>query len=122
MVVEYFLPHSLGFNDPTLWQQSASASQFGSAAFQDLQMTSSTSVISGGTDDGDGNESLSFNQRNVKKWEVDEPLGDMATISPVLYCNLRHPELKIHYPGKFAHVLPTEFKRCLTDRAFTFMF
>jgi hypothetical protein len=89
----------LGFNDTTLWQQSTAPSQFSSAAFQDLHMASSSSVISGGADDGDASESLSFNQRNVKKWEVDEPLGEMATISPVLYCNLRHPELKIHYPG-----------------------
>jgi hypothetical protein len=112
MTVECILLHRLGFNDPTLWPQSAAASQFGSAAFQDLQMTSSTSVMSGGADDGDASESLSFNQRNVKKWEVDEPLGEMATISPVLYCNLRHPELKIHYPGNFLYSLPTKLKLC----------
>jgi len=44
-------------------------------------------------------ESLSYNQRNIKKWETDEPLGDLATISPVLYANICHPDLKIQYPG-----------------------
>jgi hypothetical protein len=40
-------------------------------------------------------------RRNMQKWESDEDLGDNATISPILYCNLCHPELKIQYPGMF---------------------
>ena len=43
--------------------------------------------------------SLSYNKRNIQKWEKDEPLGEKATITPVLYCNLKHPQLKIDYPG-----------------------
>ena len=58
---------------------------------------------SGPTGDGrePGDDShLSYNQRNVKKWEKDEPLGPLATSSPVLYANLEHPNLKTDYPGK----------------------
>jgi len=44
-------------------------------------------------------ENLSYNQRNIKKWETDEPLGDLATISPVIYANMCYPDLKIQYPG-----------------------
>lgn len=55
-----------------------------------------------------GGEHLSYNQRNVKKWETDEPLGDMATISPVLYANLCHPELKTQYTGYFIKIINTE--------------
>jgi hypothetical protein len=99
----------LGFNDPTLWPANAAATatapatagQFRSTEFRDLPMNAASSLMVGAIDDSDTSENLSFNQRNVKKWEVDEPLGDMATISPVLYCNLRHPELKIQYPGTF---------------------
>jgi histone-lysine N-methyltransferase MLL3 len=49
--------------------------------------------------DGDV-DSLSYNKRSMKKWEQDEALGDNATISPVLYANLKHPELKTQYTGK----------------------
>ncbi len=42
---------------------------------------------------------LSWNKKNMQKWEKDEPHGDLATISPVLYCNINHPELKTQYPG-----------------------
>lgn len=45
-------------------------------------------------------ETLSFNKRNIQKWEKDEPLGKMATISPVLYCNINHPDLKEQHPGR----------------------
>ena len=45
-------------------------------------------------------ETLSYNKRNIQKWEKDEPLGELATISPVLYANIQHPELKQKYPGK----------------------
>lgn len=38
-------------------------------------------------------------RRNMLKWECDEDLGESATISAVLYCNLRHPEFKQQYPG-----------------------
>jgi len=38
-------------------------------------------------------------RRNMQKWESDEELGDHATISAVLYCNMNHPELKQQHPG-----------------------
>ena len=44
-------------------------------------------------------EPLSYNKRNVLKWEKDELLGDLATTSPVLYANMTHPDLKSSYPG-----------------------
>lgn len=37
-------------------------------------------------------------KRTSQKWESDEALGDKATISPVVYCNINHPELKTKYP------------------------
>ncbi len=64
----------LGFSDPS-WQQSS-------------------------PDDTDDLSSLSYNKRNILKWEKDEPAGEFSTISPVLYCNVNHPELKVNYPGK----------------------
>ncbi|RWS06901.1 Histone-lysine N-methyltransferase MLL3-like protein [Dinothrombium tinctorium] len=39
------------------------------------------------------------NQKNVLKWESDETLGPLATISPVLYANLNYPNLKRDYPN-----------------------
>uniref|UniRef100_A0A182ILT4 PHD-type domain-containing protein n=1 Tax=Anopheles atroparvus TaxID=41427 RepID=A0A182ILT4_ANOAO len=38
-------------------------------------------------------------QKLSEKMRKDEMLGDMATISSVLYCNMRHPELKAEYPN-----------------------
>lgn len=76
-----------------LWAQSSSGGHFGSAAYHDMNVGAS---MMGGDEAG---ESLSYNQRNIKKWETDEPLGDLATISPVLYANICHPDLKIQYPG-----------------------
>ena len=41
----------------------------------------------------------SSNSRTVvAKWQEDERLGDKATISPVLYANLKHPNLRAEYP------------------------
>lgn len=34
----------------------------------------------------------------IFQWKEDEPLGLDATISPVLFANTVHPELKIQYP------------------------
>ncbi|CAM9277181.1 unnamed protein product [Lampetra fluviatilis] len=48
-----------------------------------------------GEGEGDG---LSYNQRNILKWEKDELLGEMATTSPVLYANINFPNLKTEYP------------------------
>ena len=45
-------------------------------------------------------EGLSYNKRSMQKWEKDEALGENATISPVLYANLKHPELKTQYRGQ----------------------
>lgn len=44
--------------------------------------------------------SATQNQRNSRKFEMDESLGDKATSSSILYANLKHPELKTEYPGK----------------------
>lgn len=43
-------------------------------------------------------ERISYNKRNILKWEKDEEFGENATISPVLYANLTHPELRTRYP------------------------
>ena len=45
------------------------------------------------------NESQTYNQRNLAKWQHDMSLGEAATISPVLYANHKHPELRTEYPG-----------------------
>ena len=45
---------------------------------------------------------MSWNKKNILKWEKDEPLGELATISPVLYANVNFPELKTKYPGTSA--------------------
>ena len=36
--------------------------------------------------------------RSSAKWQADEPLGENSTIAPVLYCNMKHPELITTYP------------------------
>ena len=38
-------------------------------------------------------------RRSLLECECDEDLGENATYSAVLYCNLKHPELKQQYPG-----------------------
>ncbi|KAL5009713.1 hypothetical protein ScPMuIL_012018 [Solemya velum] len=40
----------------------------------------------------------SSSRRNIQKWEPDEDMGHMSTISPVLYANMRHPELRQQFP------------------------
>ncbi|MED6258527.1 hypothetical protein ATANTOWER_008583 [Ataeniobius toweri] len=45
--------------------------------------------------EGDG---LSYNQRSLQRWEKDEGLGELSTISPVLYANTNFPSLKQDYP------------------------
>ena len=37
--------------------------------------------------------------KQILKWQEDEKLGAMATISPVLYANLNYPNLRDEYPG-----------------------
>lgn len=44
----------------------------------------------------------SSNQKNLKKAEEDESLGENASISMVLFANLSHPELKTEYPGELS--------------------
>lgn len=56
-----------------------------------------------GTEEEGGGTTTS--RRNMLKWECDEDLGEHATISAVLYCNLRHPELKQQYPGTMCQIL-----------------
>lgn len=41
------------------------------------------------------------NKRTILKWEQEEEMGDLATISCVLYVNMCHPDLKQKYPGTF---------------------
>uniref|UniRef100_A0ACB8ENX0 Uncharacterized protein n=1 Tax=Sphaerodactylus townsendi TaxID=933632 RepID=A0ACB8ENX0_9SAUR len=43
-------------------------------------------------------DGLSYNQRSLQRWEKDEELGEMSTISPVLYANMNFPNLKQDYP------------------------
>ncbi|KAF7664552.1 hypothetical protein LDENG_00172620 [Lucifuga dentata] len=45
--------------------------------------------------EGDG---LSYNQRSLQRWEKDEELGELSTISPVLYANTNFPRLRQDYP------------------------
>ena len=40
----------------------------------------------------------SSSAKNMDKWRQDEALGDKATISPVLYANKMHPNLKVEHP------------------------
>ncbi|XP_054254744.1 histone-lysine N-methyltransferase 2D [Indicator indicator] len=58
------------------------------------------------TTEGEG-EGLSYNQRSLQRWEKDEELGELSTISPVLYANMNFPNLKQDYPG-----LPDWSSRC----------
>ncbi|NWX93721.1 KMT2D methyltransferase, partial [Nothoprocta pentlandii] len=51
------------------------------------------------TTEGEG-DGLSYNQRSLQRWEKDEELGELSTISPVLYANMNFPNLKQDYPGK----------------------
>jgi histone-lysine N-methyltransferase MLL3 len=46
--------------------------------------------------DNDGEQTQG--QKNIVKWEIDEALGELATISPVIYANLAHPNLKRDFP------------------------
>ena len=39
-------------------------------------------------------------QKQQQKWHDDEKLGVMATISPVLYANIEHPNLSAEFPGE----------------------
>ncbi|XP_068266511.1 histone-lysine N-methyltransferase 2D isoform X6 [Nyctibius grandis] len=43
-------------------------------------------------------DGLSYNQRSLQRWEKDEELGELSTISPVLYANMNFPNLKQDYP------------------------
>ncbi|XP_062871993.1 histone-lysine N-methyltransferase 2D [Trichomycterus rosablanca] len=45
--------------------------------------------------DGDG---LTYNQRSLQRWEKDEELRNLSTISPVLYANVNFPNLKQDHP------------------------
>lgn len=52
------------------------------------------------TTEGEG-DGLSYNQRSLQRWEKDEELGQLSTISPVLYANMNFPNLKQDYPGTY---------------------
>jgi len=48
-------------------------------------------------------EVMSTAQRGMLKWEKEEPLGEMATVAPVLYCNTTFPQLREQHPGTHTH-------------------
>ena len=50
------------------------------------------------TGPGTGPTVTSSAAKNMDKWRNDETLGDKATISPVLYANIKHPNLKNEHP------------------------
>ncbi|KAG8188064.1 hypothetical protein JTE90_014303 [Oedothorax gibbosus] len=65
-------------------------------------------------------------QKNILKWESDEKLGLLSTISPVLYANINLPHLKIEFPqwtdrvkqiAKIWRGLPTEKRQPYLQRA-----
>ncbi|XP_055953683.1 histone-lysine N-methyltransferase 2C-like isoform X4 [Argiope bruennichi] len=65
-------------------------------------------------------------QKNIMKWESDERLGLLSTISPVLYANINLPHLKIEFPAwtdrvkqiaKIWRGLPTEKRQPYLQRA-----
>lgn len=71
-------------------------------------------------------EMTSQGQKNLLKWESDEALGSMATISPVLYANQNHPNLKSEYPlwsdrikqiSKLWRQLPTDQRQPFLQKA-----
>uniref|UniRef100_S4RBK9 Uncharacterized protein n=1 Tax=Petromyzon marinus TaxID=7757 RepID=S4RBK9_PETMA len=51
-----------------------------------------------GGDERCESDGLSYNQRSALKWERDEELGEMATISAVLYANINFPGLRHEFP------------------------
>lgn len=54
-------------------------------------------------------------QKQLKKWEADEKLGNEATISPVLFANMEHrEELLSKYKGHFILFLVNDFYRFRT--------
>ncbi|XP_053375345.1 uncharacterized protein LOC128547258 [Mercenaria mercenaria] len=46
----------------------------------------------------DNTAAKDIHRNNMQQWRFDEDLGDNATVSAVLYCNLQHPELKSQFP------------------------
>jgi histone-lysine N-methyltransferase MLL3 len=71
-------------------------------------------------------EMTSQGQKNMLKWESDEALGALATISPVLYANLNHTNLKNDYPlwtdrikqiSKLWRQLPTDQRQPFLQKA-----
>ncbi|XP_039268719.2 histone-lysine N-methyltransferase 2C-like isoform X2 [Styela clava] len=63
---------------------------------------------------------MSVNQRNLLKWEKDEPLGELSTISPVLYANVKFPNLKQEMPDwqtRAKHIAKLWRKATPEDRA-----
>ena len=52
-----------------------------------------------GEGEAESGEPMTWNRKSVLKMEVDEPLGQNATIAAVLYANTKHPQLKAEYPG-----------------------
>ncbi|XP_043922826.1 histone-lysine N-methyltransferase 2C [Protopterus annectens] len=43
-------------------------------------------------------DTMSSAQRSTLKWEKEEALGEMATVAPVLYTNVKFPNLKEDFP------------------------
>jgi len=61
-------------------------------------------------------------QKQLRKWEADEKLGDRATISPVLYANMMHKEeLTTKYNGRISIFLPA-FKKFVNSTEEFYLF
>ena len=48
---------------------------------------------------GIGKNAPKTDKEQVLHWQLDESLGDKATIAMILYSNQNHPNLKIEYPN-----------------------
>lgn len=55
----------------------------------------------------------------MERTREDELLGENATMSNVLYCNVNHPDLKQQFPGKDRRVCP---RACIAHNLFISVF
>lgn len=70
--------------------------QFNNSLMNKAQATDSTQMYWQNAEQE--TESVTQGQKNFLKWEAEEALGAFATISPVLYANMKQPNLKNEYP------------------------
>lgn len=71
---------------------------------QQQQHTAATVAAAQFGDEVDGDMAVGGGRRSgemtVKKWEEEEALANKATISSVLYANIKHPNLRNDIPGQ----------------------